>query len=250
MSNTNQILAPPIMFHDNFKAFTGTLFWGLLPVEIEEHILYLLRLMYVGELNRMLLYHTDEEEFNPLDRPSAFERWELRRRPRLLPITGGLTATPKNTTMNLVRWKTILQSRTRAIDAGKYWAAHKGQTFGKINKNTFVSKLHGREGWGNDAVDLLHNDSGFMTTSRMLRSNFEYVRTEGTLYKGDSILKYYQYNTENIESYSNSLYIMKYSHHTSLARLKEHAKELGIKGFSKFKESNKAELISKIYKVE
>ena len=245
----NDIPPPPFKYsqfvYENKGKYSGSFFGGLLPIEIEEYIFWLAWNMGITDFHRLLMTMVH----NPLH-TDTYLSWS--------------NMTPEQTIMT-EELQRIKEKKRNITKPYKYpnWpnTKYNGNEKMTLNRKTrayYKDRLEKNNRYGNTCMGHIHhwNDGDITITTRGVcedtgisqykfnsrKNNFRYG-IYGPNYNGflDSIEhKGYFRNT-------SSKFLVDYNMNTPIKKIKEYLKENNIAGFSKVKESNKAEWVRKIY---
>ena len=224
---------PPLPFCDNFKKYSGNIFWGLLPYEIEEKIMKILFEMYriecVKEFQHNYLrtiirgemsYNTFKYKENELDKEIENISKEILR------VSGYCKKYNPNEHNKLGR-------------SIKVWKRHNGNEH-RYRQESVLTKWRER------------NEGDHYALRDKCR---RYLKCEkfNTRFMRDTLLG--DYDNDYFNSYSNSWLVMNINMRCSIRQLKDFVKENfypihikhWFKGLSKYNTKNKNELIKRIY---
>ena len=245
----NDIPPPPFKYsqfvYENKGKYSGSFFGGLLPIEIEEYIFWLAWNMGITDFHRLLMTMVH----NPIntagylmtsimtpEQDIMFEELKRIKRKREN-ITRPYNYPNFPNTKHNEASKITLNKKTRAQYHDRLEKTH---TYG----NTCMGSLNH---WNDGDVSMYSRgvceDTGisqYKCNSR--KNNFRYA-IYGPNYNG------FLDTTEHRGYFRNtsSKFLVDYNMNTPIKKIKEYLKENNIVGFSKVKESNKAEWVRKIY---
>jgi hypothetical protein len=248
---TNDIPPPPFKYsqfvYENKGKYSGSFFGGLLPIEIEEYIFWLAWNMGITDFHRLLLTMVH----NPINTEYVYMN------------TSAMTYEQE---IMIDELKSIQDKKRNITRPYKYsnWPNTKSNGNLPINLNKkikayYSDRLEKNNIYGNTCMGHIHtwNDGDITITTRRVcedtgisqykhnsrKNNFRYD-IYGPNYNGfinDTEHRGYFRNT-------SSKFLLDYNMNTPIKKIKEYLKENEIVGYSKVKESNKADWINTIYK--
>jgi len=244
---------PPLPFCDNFQKYNGTIFWGLLPIEIEEKILKMVVNMNQKDIKdeftflyRVVHWETDEWEngYREIVR-DLHKKWDNIKNKRIREREG---------LKELRTYGMSKLNRSMAITENCKELSYVGNTAHRrilsymedydcdLLSGDKINRMRGGE-----IVEILPHRCNFPTNWRFQRSGNWKLNWENSTVESR--------RRDKLNERTNSKLIMFINKYSTLTDLKTYIKDNLHKnqikhhfgGLSKYKNDNKNELIKKIY---